>query len=208
MSILVSCPEIDNITRYLRIWTKDLIKRHELKHDFLLLEKGKATKKRFCGMLKKLTPDVVLINGHGNYNRVCGHNNEVLLDERNVYLLDGKMVHALSCRSARVLGKIAVENRAKGYVGYMENWTLIMRRGMLSNPLHDTTAELFMRPAFKVQEALIDGRKASEAVEIGREEYKKSIKKAFRGSVQSDWEQCAPYLFANMKYLKAWEAEN
>lgn len=205
MNILASCPEIDNITRYLRVWTKDLVKRQKSKHNFLLLEKEQVTRDRFCGTLRKISPELVLINGHGNYDRIGGHNNEILLDRSNAELLEGKMVHALSCRSAKILGKIAVELGARGYVGYVENWTLMMRRGMLSNPLQDTTAELFMRPAFKVQEALLSGKKASEAAEIGREEYKKSIIKAFRGPVQSDWEQCAPYLIANMKYLTAWE---
>lgn len=205
MNILASCPEIDNITRYLRIWSRKLVKDYEGRHIFFFLEKNKATRKHFCGLLEKRPLDVVLINGHGDYDRIGGHNNEIMLDCENVNLLKGKKVHALSCRSAKILGRVAVENGARCYIGYEENWSLIMSRGKLSNPLQDKTAELFMRPAFKVQEALLDGKSATEAVKVGREEYKKSIIRAFRGPIQSDWEQCAPYLFANMKFLKAWE---
>ena len=204
MNILVSCPEIDNITRYLRVWTKRLIKKHNQRTKIIPLEKDQATRKRFCGTIEKLHPDLVLVNGHGNYDIVCGHNGEVLLDLENVNLLSGMKIHAMSCRSAKILGKKAVDAGARCYVGYVENWTLMMRSGMLSNPLQDSTAELFMRPAFKVQEALINGKSASVAVQVGIREYKRSIVKAYRGPIQSDWEQCIPYLIASMKFLKAW----
>lgn len=155
MKVLASSPESDNITRYLHAWTKDLIRSYENQHDFIHLEGERANQKHFCGLLNKGYAEIVLINGHGSDSLITGHNREVLIDSKNVSLLRGKTVHALSCKTAKTLGNLAMLAGAKGYIGYDESFVLIMREGGLSNPLEDDLAQLFLEPAFTAPKSLL-----------------------------------------------------
>ena len=73
MRILVTSPESDNITRYLRVWTKQMIQKAHQQHRIFHLDKKKVTNTHFCGLLKKKSIDVVCINGHGADGRVVGY---------------------------------------------------------------------------------------------------------------------------------------
>lgn len=205
MKVLVSSPESDNITRYLHAWTKELIKNYENKHDFVHLEGEEANQEHFCGLLRKGYADIVLINGHGSDSLITGHNQEVLISPENVSLLKGKIVHALSCKTAKKLGGLAMMAGAKGYVGYDENFVLIMREGGLSNPLEDDLAQLFLKPAFTAPKSLMNNKTPLESVELAKNAYKRSIISALNSDIQSDQEKCVPWLLHNLSHIKAFQ---
>lgn len=202
MQVLVSSPEIDNITRYLRIWSKDLIKTFENQHNFIHLEGERATQAHFCGLLRKNFPDIVLINGHGNAESITGHNHEVLINKKNVSLLKGKTIHALSCKTAKELGPEAVKSGAKCYIGYDENFVLIMRKGNLQEPFKDDLANLFLNPAFTAPKALLSGKTPEESIKRTTEAYQHSINIAMNSDIQSDQEKCVPWLIHDLIHLK------
>ena len=75
-------------------------------------------------------PEVEYITGvgHGSYNVYTGDHSDIIFqvgsyhpDEAN-----GKIVHLLSCQTARNLGPDFVANGAKAYFGYDENFTFTM----------------------------------------------------------------------------------
>ena len=72
MKVLITNPEVDAFTRYLHCWTKQLIKNLRNNVEVFHLEEGKANRIRFERMLKKNVVDVVLLNGHGDYDFVLG----------------------------------------------------------------------------------------------------------------------------------------
>ena len=116
-----------------------------------------------------------------------------------------RYLHALSCRTAKTLGGLAMEVGAKGYIGYDENFVLVMRSGGLSQPLRDDLARLFLGPAFTAPRGLLNGKTASEAVGLARNAYKRSIVEALNSDVQSDKEQCMPWLLHDLMHIKAFE---
>lgn len=207
MQVLVSSPEVDNITRYLHVWSKKLIKTFENKHSFIHLEGEHATQSHFCGLLRKNYPTLVLINGHGNSAFITGHNREKLLDIKNVSLLKDKNVHALSCKTAQKLGPAAIKAGAKSYIGYDENFVLIMREGNLQEPLKDDLAKLFLDPAFTAPKSLLTGKTPKEAVKQAKVAFQNSIAAAMNSDIQSDQEKCVPYLIHDLLHLKCLENE-
>lgn len=203
MKVLISSPEHDAITRYLKVWTEKLVQNFQRVHTIQHVKGEKATRERICGMIEKQAPDVILLNGHGADDRVCGHNNEVLVDLGNVSILKQKMVHALSCNSAKRLGVEAVKQGAEGYVGYDEKFVLVSNKSKVSNPWQDETAKLFLDPAFTAQKALLNKKTPGEAVELARKAYRRSIQKALNSDIQSDDDQALPFLLHDMMHLKA-----
>lgn len=182
-----------------------MIKDFEDRHDFIHLEGERARQRHFCGLLSRGYVDIVLINGHGSDSMITGHNQEVLIDSKNVGLLRGKMVHALSCKTAKTLGGLAMTVGARGYVGYDENFVLMMRRDGLSQPLKDDLAKLFLEPAFTAPRGLLNGKLPSEAASLARNAYRRSIAEALNSDVQSDREQCIPWLWHDLIHLRSFE---
>ena len=102
MRALLTNPEVDLLTHYLLAWTENMLKETKTS-DYYWLKHGKASRRKFESILKKRPVDLVLLCGHGSANAVEG-NGEYILDTNNNELLRGKVVHALSCRSAAELG--------------------------------------------------------------------------------------------------------
>lgn len=201
MRILVSNPEVDAMTRYLLCWSKKLIKEIEGRNEIFHLERKKANRKKIEGMLKKKDIDLVLLNGHGGDNFVLGHNDEVVVDCGNVGLLEGKVVHAMSCNSAKGLGEVAMDIGVKAYVGYDAPFLAPRMNDKISNPLNDSTAALFLDAAFIPQKALADGKNSVEAVRMGKKGYDRSIVKALMSPVQSDNDQFVGLLLWDRDHL-------
>jgi len=62
--------------------------------------------------------------GHGNYDRYTGHNGDVVFQVGdNRKLVNNRVVHLLSCRTARDLGPDFVNDGCKAFFGYTENFS-------------------------------------------------------------------------------------
>lgn len=200
MQVLMTNPEVDAFTRYLLCWSKRLKKDFDGKVNFYHLEKKKVNRKKFEGLLKKKDVDVVLLNGHGGDDCVYGSDG-IILDKDNVGLLKGKVIHAMSCNSAKTLGRISIENGAMAYVGYDEPFLAPRMDDKISNPLIDETASLFLDPAFIAQKALVNGKEPEEAVMLARRDYNRSIVKALTSPIQSDNDQFVGLLLWDRDHL-------
>lgn len=205
MNILITSPETDIFTRYIRVWAKRLIKELRSKnHNIFHLDKGKANRKKTAGLLAKKDIQLVLFNGHGNDCELRGQN-EVILDAQNIDILSGKIVHAMSCSTAKELGSIAVKSGAKAYVGYDAPFLAPTFNEKNNNPLEDDTAALFLNPAFSAQRALANGKTPNEAITLAKNEYNRSIVKALKSDIQSDNDQFVGLLLYDRNHLVACE---
>ncbi|MDO4967200.1 MAG: hypothetical protein Q4E70_00310 [Candidatus Saccharibacteria bacterium] len=205
MKVLLTNPEVDIFTRYLRVWSKKLIKDvRKIGTKFITLDKEQVSRARFEGTLAKTDSDVVLLHGHGSDNCVLGQN-EQIVDKDNAKILEGKKVHAMSCSSAKKLGPLAISMGAKAYVGYDALFLAPTMDEKQNDPSKDNTAALFLDPAFIAEKALINGKDADEAVKLAKEEYNRSIVKALMSDIQSDNDQFVSLLKWDRDHLVSCE---
>lgn len=196
MRVLLTNPEVDVLTRYLLAWTEDMLKKcKNTSNDYYHLMYEKVTRNNFESILTSRSVDLILLCGHGSSTSVSG-DNEVVLDKNNSHLLNGKVAHALSCQSAKILGKDAVKKGAVAYVGYKEDFVAFLNNSKsISRPLEDKTAALFLDAAFTVPKILLRGASVEDAVVAAKNEYNHSIKKAINSDIQSDDDQFLNWLY-------------
>jgi hypothetical protein len=201
-SLLATCPDYDRMTRYLSAWANSLITELENKGMTVYALRGKdANRKKFEGMVVKQKPSIIFINGHGNTDIIVGHESEPLVDPTNASLLIGSCVYAVSCKSAKSLGKLAVQSGATGYIGYEEDFILVTNLDKTRHPLEDKTAGLFLEPSNQIVRTLAKGHNVPSALNKGKKAFSESIKKALNSDVQSDDDKYIPYLLWNMQWL-------
>jgi len=171
---LITRPEHDDTTRYLSSWSRRALELAQSKGIKILdLNKERANRKEVEGMLVKQTPELVVLNGHGNDDVVTGHKNEPLIKcGQNEKLLKGKITYAISCRSAKNLGRKSVQAGAKAYIGYEDDFIFLYDQLKITRPLDDETAGLFLKPATEVVTLLLKGYSAVEASNKSKELFK------------------------------------
>jgi hypothetical protein len=164
-SILITRPEHDDTTYYLSHWSKEIIALADQKGIHIFdLNREKAVKLEVESRLKKSYPNLVILNGHGNDTTVTGHKNEPLISVgENESLLKSRIVYAISCKSAKVLGPKSIDAGALSYTGYDDDFIFMYDPNKISKPCSDETAKLFLSHSQRFTESLIKGNTVKES---------------------------------------------
>lgn len=182
-AFLITLPNHDQTTHYLSAWGKQIIKmanNSDLK--VLDLQGEKANREEFETKVKALSPKLIMFNGHGDNSMIMGHKNEILVKAgENEELLRSKIIYALSCRSAKILGPESVKKGALNYTGYEDDFIFMYEPNFFSRPNLDKTAELFLAPSNIFMESLIKGNNIEDSFERS----KRAIIKNFNKSVST-----------------------
>ena len=150
------------------------------------LHRERANRSEVESMIRKISPDFVVLNGHGSDNCVAGHNNEPIVTAgENEELLSSKIVYAISCRSGKGLGPKSIEAGAVSYTGYDDDFVFLYEHEKFSRPLQDETARLFLEPSKVFVDSLIKGNTVSESRRRTENILSKNILKSL-GSNQQD----------------------
>ncbi|MFY9484721.1 MAG: hypothetical protein WAP74_03840 [Patescibacteria group bacterium] len=200
--IIITRPNHDLVTTYLFYWSQKIIEQAERKNFKIFdLAKKRANAKEFVGIIKKISPSLVVINGHGSASMVTGYNNEPILESNsNSELLKGTVAYARSCQSAKKLGSAAVKNGAKAYIGYSEDFFCMFDEQKITRPLEDQTAKLFLEPSNAVPISLLKGNTAGEAINRSKKILKKNIRNLLTSESPQQEKDAVPYLLWNMNY--------
>ncbi len=198
-SCLITRPEHDDTTFYLSNWCKESFRLAEEKGaDVQDLHREKANKKEFESRISKSCPELVVFNGHGNENEVTGHKNQELISIKSEdKFLKLNIVYAISCRSAKNLGKKSVEKGTKCYVGYDDDFIFVYEKEKISRPLSDETAKLFLEPSKLFIEAIIKNNSVKEALERSKKKIQENFVRTLSGNEQET--ALARYLWWNLK---------
>lgn len=197
MHFLVSRPEHEDTVFYLSVWSKELMDKAEQK-GFQVLDchREKANAKTIGGMLKEKLPELVLFNGHGNENQVCGHKNEVLVEKgRNDESLKNNIVFSRSCRSAAGLGPSAVEKGCRAFIGYEDDFAFWIDHANSTVPLKDKFARPFFKASNQVIHSLLSGNTALEANKRSKAVFDEEIKKFLGSAAPPEAEYILPLLY-------------
>ncbi len=199
--ILITRPRHDETTNYLYYFARQVIKEAE-KRNFKVvdLEGSKANINDFSGRIEKINPNLLFLNGHGDYTTITGHNNEPLVTLNNNLLLSDKITYALSCGSAKELGKSAVTKGAKSFIGYTEDFIFLHENEKSTQPLEDQTACLFLEPSNLVVTTLIKGNSAKDAHDRSREKFNHNLRKLMTSESPQEDKSAIPWLYWDMMH--------
>lgn len=200
-TVLLTRPNHDHLTTYLFYWCNHLIDEANKKSFKVLdLSSKKSNFKTFNSYMKKHSPDLVILNGHGNQETVTGYDNEpIIILNQNDSVLRNTIAYIRSCKVASKLGEACIRNRALAIIGYKYNFALPTSSERTTDPLHDPVAKLFLEPSNLVPESLIKGNTVKEA----HIKSKKAMINNFRFMISTNASQAqkdaAPYLWFNFK---------
>lgn len=200
-SLLITRPDHDDTTHYLYYWHNKTIEVAKSKNVKVLdLSKKRANKKEVNGMLSKQKPSLVIFNGHGNKDEVTGYNNESLIKlGENEKLLKDKIIYAISCRSAKNLGKKSIKSGTKAYIGYKEDFVFFFDANKQTHPLADKTAKLFLEPPQILSTSLVKGVPSGEAHKKAQEKFMSNIKRILSSEATKEETTMARYLWWDLK---------
>ncbi|MBU4502541.1 MAG: hypothetical protein KKA79_08135, partial [Nanoarchaeota archaeon] len=152
-------------------------------------------------VIKKKKPSFVVFNGHGHYDRIGGHKNEILVKAgENENLLKSKIVYAISCKSAKKLGKESMKAGVLDYIGYDEDFIFVYNPKLVTHPFKDDTVKLFLDPANEVVISILKGNSTKMAVERSQHLFKKNISKLLSSEASLEDVNYAKYLWWDMKH--------
>ncbi len=200
-TLLITRPQYEHTTYYLYHWNKPIISTAEKMEIKLVdLDGTRATKKELTNVIKKINPNLILFNGHGNESSITGNNGEILIRAgENETLLKGKIVYALSCSSAKILGLKAIESGTLTYLGYREDFVFWTNSHFSSRPLDDPRAKLFFEASNQIALSLFKGRSTIEALNAAKQVFLKNIQSIL--SPNSEERFLVPYLIWDMQHL-------
>ncbi len=157
--ILITRPDHDFTTRYISAWAGEYIKVASTKSFMLIdLRRDRANRKEFESVIEKKNPSFVIMNGHGNTSEVTGYNNQTLVKlGENDDLLNGKVTYAVSCQSAKMLGKKVGGNLHTTYIGYVDDFIFLYLEKFRTKPLLDNLASFFLKPSNAIPIAILKG---------------------------------------------------
>jgi len=177
--ILFTRPCHDLETEYLHCFSEKLIKEIKLIGEYnpINLEDGDATRKNFEKAMRKSNPRLVVLNGHGTKDSICGHDDEVIVDEDNIDLFDSKIVYAIVCDSLNGIGLDATtRGGADAFIGYESEFMIIIDPTHTATPKKDKNSEPFRQVYVKLIIALVSGLSVEESIEKTKELIRKLIR--------------------------------
>jgi hypothetical protein len=200
-SMLITRPEHDDITHYLSKLCAETIALANSKSMLVFdLLREKAVKDEVESRLSKSSPNLVIFNGHGSDNHITGYKNlPLIIAGQNETLLKSKIVYAISCRSASVLGPCSIKAGALSYTGYDDDFIFMYEPAKLSKPLTDVTAKLFLEHSQRFTESLIKGNTVEESFKRSKDNLKDNLLKMMNSDKKDS--ELAKYLWWDLKHL-------
>lgn len=202
MRLIVTRPQHDVTTKYLSSWAGEII-NFAKKKDFEICDllKEKANKSEFEGRVKKLNPEVVFLNGHGDDDKVTGHDNTELVSAgKNHQILNNKITYALSCNSAKALGEKVAKNKTAAYIGYFDEFIFVCDSKYISKPLADPKAKPFMEASNQVMISLLKGNSAKDASKKSKNKFNDHFTNLLSSNADPDSLQSAQFLWWDMRH--------
>jgi len=167
--LFITRPQHDKGTHYLYVWSEKVICSAE-NHGWTIdkSDGAKATRNEVQSKLKKKPANFVFFNGHGNESEMCGHNQETILDESSSYLLKDTITFTRACNCITKLGKSAVDNGCKSFIGYAGKFWFPRIHKFELTPLKDMAAKPVLEVSNQIPLSIIKNCTVSEAVDSAR----------------------------------------
>jgi hypothetical protein len=201
---LITRPRHDPIVTYLFHWNEEIIKLAESNNiPFSDFRDEKANRRNVEQFLEIQNPRLVVFNGHGNAETICGHNDEPIIKKNdNEKLLESKIVYAIACDAARELGENAVKSGCAAFVGYENVFGFAVDSTRIATPQKDKIAEPFKQFSNTIVKNLLEGHTSGESVEKAKRVASELIVRYSISTVEPGYAAIRFWLFWDRLFLK------
>lgn len=195
-SFLLTRPNHEGTVLYLFAWAEKVLEFARAKNIFSVDLPGEsANKNQFTSSIKKFKPSFIYLNGHGSQDSVTGFDNlPVLTFADNEEITKDAVVYALSCQSAKRLGKSCVSRGARAYLGYDDDFIFVFDENSGNNLAEDKVAANFLTPSNELAQDLLDGKSTGEAFDNSQNIFEQSIVKFSLSDATVEQRELLPYL--------------
>ncbi len=155
----------DHATRYIFSWAESIkIDAELLGWKVIDLQNENFTEEKMKKMVEEFDPSIIFLNGHGTEYSIKGEDGEtdVITRCKNDHLFKGRIIYALSCNTAKILGKSSYNKGCKSYIGYTQE--IVFPNKEMENPLEDNVSESFMMVSNEIISTLIRGGSSEQAI--------------------------------------------
>ncbi len=203
--VLFSRPMHDNTLNYLHYYSKELVELSDsLGYDTVNKEHKEANKEVIVNLIKKKKPCLIMFNGHGSPEVICGHDDEIIVSsELNPDLLKNTITYAFSCSSASILGPKTIEKGALCFIGYELDFALGKNPDSQSAPRKDKIAKLFLEHSNILFSSLLKRNSVKQAIEKAKKKMNENIWFLNTTDKFPEASHYAPFLFGNYMSLVA-----
>lgn len=200
-SLLITRPNHDLITTYLYYWSRFIIEEATNKNIQIFdLSGKKANRNLLTSYIKKHNPTLIHFNGHGDSSLITGYNNEILIEvNKNDKLLAQKIIYALSCDSAKILGYSCVKNGALVFIGYKRKYILAYNVKSYTRPLKDKLAKFFLEPSNLITMSILKGNAAGNSYRKSQNSMKRNFLYMISTKATTLEKDAASFLWTNKK---------
>jgi len=115
--------------------------------------------------MKKKKPKLIFFNGHGSDSALFDNNKHEFLKVSDASLFKDTITYTRACSCLVKLGKKAVDNGCRAFIGYTKNLWIPKLSGYISRPLKDPVAKPVMESSNEIVKQLIKGNSVQESVE-------------------------------------------
>lgn len=141
------------------------------------IEDKNSNKKELFSRVKKNRPNLIIFNGHGENDYICGYANECLIDINSASILDKTVVFSRSCSALNELGKESVSKGCIAFIGYNDEFQIPRVNEFEATPLRDPTTKPVMEVSNLVAKQLLKGASVKEAVTAAKKKASELILK-------------------------------
>lgn len=201
-TILITQPEYDYTTRYISSWAEKVVQYAKNKNNNVIaLKNHRVGKSIFKSVVNKTNPTFIFLNGHGNSDAVTGQDNKPLITTAyNLDYLKKKIIYALSCQSAKNLGKYCIKKGIKTYIGYIEDFIFIINRTKRTHPEQDSIATLFLDASNVICFSLLKGKTTDESFKDSQNAFRKTIRSLLTSESAIQQSSTIRFLIWDMKH--------
>lgn len=196
-ALLITRPNYDPVTRYFYYWSEDVVKLAQAKNVQVYdLLQNKANRQNVESYLKKQSPSLVFINGHGNTDCIAGDAHKIIIDLKSS--VETSVMYARSCEAAVNLGINLVAGKTKTFIGYKRKFVLGYMPDKSRKPTEDTLAAHFLEPSNLVMTTLLKGHSAQVAVKRSKKAMYQNFRKMLSSQATYEERYAARWLWANL----------
>ena len=141
VDILLIDARWDPTTDYLQYFREYFLKNDLANYSVKSLISGLANKYEIDKVLRTNRVKYITAAGHGEYDLFRGyHNDPIWKAGHNLSNVKGTIVHLLSCKTGRLLGRDMIQQGARAFWGYTEDFKFVRKIPTPSHIHTDTLA--------------------------------------------------------------------